>query len=307
VVFAMGFSEYGGPEVVRRLDVEVPEPAAGEVRIRVRCAGVNPLDWKLRSGQMAAFWPLTFPYVLGSEAAGVVEAVGADAGPWRTGDEVLGPVTAGYAVRTLARADRLVAKPPGLPWELAGGLPAAAEAAYRTLTALRVAKDDTLLVHGAAGGVGSLAVQFAVSAGVRVIGTASPGNHDYLRSLGAEPVAYGEGVGARVRELTPGVDAVLDAAGRGVLPESVELAGGPERVLTLADAAGAQALGVRFSRLADGEDQHVAGIERALALYRDGRLHLPVWRALPLAEAADAHRASEEGHLRGKIVLVADD
>ncbi|WP_372483460.1 NADP-dependent oxidoreductase [Streptomyces aculeolatus] len=305
-MFAMGFSAYGGPEVLRRLDVEVPAPAAGEVRVRVRCAGVNPMDWKLRSGQLAAFRPLSFPHVPGVEAAGVVESVGADAGPWREGDEVLGPVAAGYALQTLARADRLVAKPPGLPWELAGGLPMAAETAYRTLAALGVAKDDTLLVHGAAGGVGSLAVQFAVSAGVRVIGTASPGNHDYLRSLGAEPVAYGEGVGARVRELAPDVDAVLDAAGRGVLPESVELAGGPERVLTIADAAGAQAVGARFSRQADGEDQHVAGIERALALYRDGRLHLPVWRALPLAEAADAHRASEGGHLRGKIVLVAD-
>ncbi|AZM45868.1 NADPH:quinone reductase [Streptomyces sp. WAC 06738] len=306
MVFAMGFSEYGGPEVLRPLDVEVPAPAAGEVRVRVRCAGVNPLDWKLRGGRMAAARTLAFPYVLGLEAAGVVESVGEDAGPWRVGDEVLGPVTAGYAVQTLARADRLVAKPPGLPWELAGGLPMAAETAYRTLTALRVAKDDTLLVHGAAGGVGSLAVQFAVSAGVRVIGTASPANHDYLRSLGAEPVAYGEGVGARVRELAPDVDAVLDAAGRGVLPESVDLAGGPARVLTIADAAGAQTLGVRFSRQSDGEDQYVPGIERALALYRDGRLHLPVWRALPLAEAPDAHRASEEGHLRGKIVLVAD-
>lgn len=302
----MGFSEYGGPEVLRPLDVEVPAPAAGEVRVRVRCAGVNPLDWKLRGGRMAAVRTPAFPYVPGLEAAGVVESVGEDAGPWRVGDEVLGPVAAGYAVQTLARADRLVAKPPGLPWELAGGLPVAAETAYRTLTALRVAKDDTLLVHGAAGGVGSLAVQFAVSAGVRVIGTASPANHDYLRSLGAEPVAYGEGVGARVRELAPDVDAVLDAAGRGVLPESVDLAGGQDRVLTIADATGAQPLGVRFSRQSDGEDQHVPGIERALALYRDGRLHLPVWRALPLTEAPDAHRASEAGHLRGKIVLVAD-
>ncbi|WP_348652570.1 NADP-dependent oxidoreductase [Streptomyces sp. WMMC500] len=304
-MFAMGFSAYGGAEVLRRIDVDVPAPAAGQVRVRVRCAGVNPMDWKLRSGRMAAVRPLSLPHVPGLEAAGIVESVGPDADPWRVGDEVLGPVSAGYAVQTLARADRLVAKPPGLPWELAGGLPTASETAYRTLTALGVAKDDTLLVHGAAGGVGSLAVQFAVSAGVRVIGTASPGNHDYLRSLGAEPVAYGEGVGARVRELAPDVNAVLDAAGRGVLPESVDLAGGASRVLSIADAAGAQAVGARFSSQADGEDQHVAGIERALALYRDGRLHLPVWRALPLAEAADAHRESEGGHLRGKIVLVA--
>ncbi|MFB8167200.1 NADP-dependent oxidoreductase [Kitasatospora purpeofusca] len=302
---AVAITEYGAADVLRPIEVEVPAPGPGQVRVAVRAVGVNPLDHKVRSGSLTDLFPVTFPAVLGYEIAGVVESVGADVTEWQPGDEVLGQVWGGgYAEYALAAADQLVRKPAGVGWTVAAALPVAAETAWRSLDLLGVESGRTLLVHGAAGGVGTLVVQFARARGIRVIGTASEANHPYLRELGAEPVGYGEGLAERVRAVAPeGVDRVLDAAGADVLPLSIELAGGAEHVLTIADAPGAAQHGVRFTGGDEPTDYLRPALDSALALAAEGGLNLPLHRVLPLAEAAEAQRESERGHVRGKIVL----
>ncbi|MDT0447968.1 NADP-dependent oxidoreductase [Streptomyces hesseae] len=302
---AISFSAFGPAEVLRLGGIDLPVPGPGQVRIAVRCAGVNPLDHKIRSGAMEAVFPTGLPHVPGVEASGLVEAVGEGVTEVRAGDAVLGrTLTGAYAEQALARADQLVVKPLSLPWEEAAALPVAAETALRCLDELGVGAGETLLVHGAAGGVGTMVVQFARARDVRVIGTASEFNHEYLRGLGALPVTYGEGLAGRVRGIAPeGVDAALDAVGKGdAVAVSVELTGDPGRVLSIADAEGARRHGARFSSGGTGAGT-VPAIEAALALHEAGILQLPIHRVYPLAEAAEAHRASEHGHLTGKIVI----
>ncbi|MER5354578.1 NADP-dependent oxidoreductase [Kitasatospora sp. NPDC002551] len=305
---AIGFSEFGGVDVLRPIGIELPAPGPGQVRITVRAVGVNPLDHKVRSGSLTALFPVAFPAVPGYEVAGVVESVGPDVTEWRAGDEVLGAVHGGgYAEYVLARADRLVRKPAALGWAQAAAVPAAAETAWRSLDLLGAEPGHTLLVHGAAGGVGTLLLQFARARGIRVIGTASEANHAYLRELGAVPVTYGAGLAERVRALAPGgVDRVLDAAGTGVLPLSVELAGGAERVLTIADWQGAEQHGVRFTGGEATATYDRPALHGALGLFAAGALTLPLHRVLPLAQAAEAQAESARGHLRGKIVLIVN-
>ncbi len=303
---AIQIFEYGGPEVLKLVDVEDPQPGDGEVRIAIRAASVNPIDWKVRSGAYAGGREL--PIGLGVDIAGVVDRVGEGVTAFAVGDEVLGSSsTPAYAELALASPAALVAKPPDLPWEVAGALGVGDLTAYRVLKQLHVKAGDLLLVHAAAGGVGVFAVQLAIAQGAKVIGTASEGNHELLRSFGATPVAYGEGLRERLLQIAPhGVDAVLDASGRGELALSVELAGGPQRVITIAASDAAQH-GVTFSSgVSDtsGVDTSPA-LPEALQLIADGRLKVPIWRTYPLAEAAAAHAESEGGHLQGKIVLVA--
>ena len=243
MVKAARFSRFGGPEVLEIVDLPDPHPGPGQVRIAVRAAGVNPSDWKKREGLMDPELPQTMGY----EAAGVVDELGEGVADVAVGDRVFGLSAEGAAQAELAvlssmRRSRRRSFPG------AAALPAAIETATRALDQLGAGSGSTLLINGASGSVGSAAVQLAVVRGARVIGTASPANHDYLRSLGAEPVAYGEGLAGRVRALAPdGVDAALDVAGSGVLPELIELAGGPEHVVTIADFGGAREHGVRFS------------------------------------------------------------
>ncbi len=219
------------------------------------------------------------------------------------GDGVFGFSADGAGAAELALLAHYAPIPPSLDFATAAGLPVAIETATRTLDALGVGSGATLLVNGAAGGVGSAAVQLAAVRGARVIGTASQANHDYLRSLGAEPVAYGQGLVERVRALAPdGVDAALDVAGSGVLPELIELAGGAGHVVTVADFAGAREHGVRFSSGDAGRAVHALG--EIGDLVESGRFWLPVARTFPLAEVAQAHRVSEQGHVRGKLVLL---
>ena len=302
---SVSFADFGGPEQLRLGERAVPVPGPGQVLLRVHAAGVNPLDWKIRRGFMAEAFPVELPHVPGLEASGTVVALGPGVANWQVGDEVFGPALAAYARYTLAEAGTLAAKPASLGWESAAALPVAAETAYRALELLAVKPGETLLVHAAAGAVGSIAVQFAVANGVRVIGTASAGNHAHLSALGAVPVAYGEGLFGRVRAAAPeGVDAVLDASGSGVLAGSVELVGGPDRVVSVVNPAEAGPLGVRFTGGGGDEDRTVEGLAAALALHRAGTLDLQVRSALPLAEAAAAQELSEHGHGRGKIVLL---
>jgi NADPH:quinone reductase-like Zn-dependent oxidoreductase len=264
---------------------------------------VNPSDWKKREGLMDPELPQTMGY----EAAGVVDELGAGVADVAVGDRVFGLSAEGAAQAELTVLSFYAPIPPSLTFAGAAALPAAVETATRALDQLGVGagagRGSTLLINGASGSVGSAAVQLALARGVRVIGTASPANHDYLRALGAEPVAYGEGLAGRVRALAPdGVDAALDVAGSGVLPELIELAGGPEHVVTIADFGGAQEHGVTFSSGDAGRAVHaLAGIGE---LIESGRFSLPVAQTFPLAEIAEAHRASEDGHVRGKLVLL---
>jgi NADPH:quinone reductase-like Zn-dependent oxidoreductase len=297
---AIVFDRFGGPEVLRVAETGLPEPGPGQIRLRVVAAGVNPLDYKIRNGWLEQVFPTTFPATPGIEAAGVVDAVGEGVTTLTPGDEVFGftdtGAYAGYALATVAAR-----KPESLSWDEAAALPVAGETSQRVLDLLGVTGGDTVLVHGAAGGVGGVAVQLAVARGATVIGTASPANHDYLRSLGVIPVAYGDGLAGRVRAVaTQGVDAVLDAAGQGALPVSVELRGTTDRIITIADAAGAQELGVPFS--ANGE-RSAEALAALAALAVAGKLRLAVADTFPLAEAGKAHDRSATGHTRGKLVL----
>ncbi|WP_329490388.1 NADP-dependent oxidoreductase [Kitasatospora sp. NBC_01246] len=303
---AIAFSAFGGADVLHPIEIDLPAPGPGRIRIAVRAAGVNPVDHKLRSGAMEGLFPVTFPHVAGFEVAGVVEAVGEGVDEWAPGDEVFGSVRGGgYAEHAVVGAGDVARKPAGLSWEQAAGLPVAAETSWRALHLLGVERGQTLLVHGAAGGVGTILLQFARSRGIRVIGTASEANHPYLRELGAIPVTYGDGLAERVRAVAPeGVDRVLDAAGQGdVLPLSIELADGPEQVLTIADHEGSAEYGVRFSAGSDTVHHHGPALAAVLALHEEGTLHLPLHQVFPLAEVDRAHRVSEQGHVRGKLVL----
>ncbi|MFD9284319.1 NADP-dependent oxidoreductase [Streptomyces mirabilis] len=298
------FSEYGSTDVLSVVDVPPPTPGPGQVRLAVRAAGVNPIDWKILRGYMSQVMPLDLPAGLGSDVAGVVDQVGAGVTAFEVGDEVLGAsITPSYAQSALADPAVLVAKPASVSWEVAGSLAGPGITAWEVLDKLKIAKGETLLVHAAAGGVGTFAVQLAVARGARVIGTASESNHEQLRSLGAEPVTYGEGLVDRVRAIaTQGVDAVLDASGRGEIPDSIELAGGPARVLTLV-AFDAVDTGIQVHMSAPGENGAQA-LRDILNLMEQGRLRVPIWRTFHLAEAADALQVSQAGHLGGKIVLL---
>lgn len=305
---AIRFSNYGGPEVLTLVQADDPEPGPGQIRVSVRAIGVNPIEWKLRSGMMAQVRQLQFPAGLGVELAGVIDKLGDGVTELGLGEEVLGYAsTPAYAELAVCDADDVVARPGGISWEQGAAVPVGARTAYRVLGLLQPAPGETLLIHAAAGGVGIFATQFAIERGARVIGTASEANQEFLRSIGAVPVVYGDGLRERILELAPeGVDAVLDASGRGELPLSVELAGGPERVVTIAAAQEASQLGVRFSGGPGAVVDTHAALSHAVDLLVADRLQVPIWRTYPLADAAAAQAESERGHLRGKIVLIPD-
>ena len=298
---AARFSRFGGPEVLEIADLPDPHPHAGQVRIAVHAAGVNASDWKKRQGLMDQQLPQT----LGYEAAGVVDELGEDVTGVAPGDRVLGFCPDGAAQAELAVLSYWAPVPASLDFAAAAALPAAVETAARALDQLGVARGSTVLINGASGSVGGAAAQLAVARGARVIGTGSPATHDLLRSFGVEPVAYGDGMAQRVRALCPdGVDLALDVAGSGVLPELVALAGGPERVITVADVAGAQQYGVRFSRGDSGRALYA--LAQVGDLIGSGRFSVPVGQTFPLADVAQAHRVGEAGHVRGKLVLLVD-
>ncbi|MER6304677.1 NADP-dependent oxidoreductase [Streptomyces sp. NPDC001657] len=296
---AITFSEYGPPEVLQLSEVAAPEPGPGQVRIRVRAASVNPLDIKIRSGLMAGTVPARFPVLLGLDAAGVVDAVGegADAA---VGDEVLG-VAVGGSYGEYALLDRPVAKPEALSWEVAASLVTVGRTALRVLGQLGVQAGQTLLIHGAGGSVGTVAVQLAVARGVTVVGTAGEHDIERITALGATAVPYGDGWVERVRAVAPrGVDFVLDASGAGVLADSVALTGKSAHVLTIADMSAAQH-GVRFSA---GTTDDGRFLPELVQLAAAGKLDVPVWRGYPLDQAATAHADVEARRNQGKVVLL---
>ncbi|GAB3957418.1 NADP-dependent oxidoreductase [Streptomyces sparsus] len=297
---AIVFDRFGGPEVLHESDEKIPRPGPGQIRVRVRAAGVNPLDGKIRSGALEAVFPTPLPSVPGLELAGTVDALGDGVTAVSVGDAVLGWADTGsYAEYALAGT--FTTKPAALSFADAAALPVAGDTANRVLRLLDVRAGETLLVHGATGAVGTVAVQLAVARGAHVIGTASAENQRYLASLGATPTLYGDGLVDRVRALAPrGVDAVFDVAGRGALPDSVELRGGTERIVTIADFAAAE-LGVTFSSGAP-EDRSAPDLAALAEQAANGSLVTTVAATYPLAEAAAAQRVSATGHVRGKLV-----
>jgi NADPH:quinone reductase-like Zn-dependent oxidoreductase len=300
---AAQFSRFGGPEVLEIVDLPDPHPGPGQIRIVVHAAGISATDWKLRKGLLS--FGAALPQRTGRDVAGVVDEVGEGVRDVAVGDRVFGVSDDGAGAAELALLTHRAPIPLSLGFVDAAGLPVALETATRSLDALGVGRGISLLINGASGGVGSTAVQLAVARGARVIGTASTANHDYLRLLGAEPVTYGEGMAERVRTLAPdGVDAALDVAGSGVLPELIDLAGGPQNVVTLADIDGAEQHEVRFSNGFQGHAFHA--LSETEALIQAGRFWLPVDRTYPLDKISEAHRVSEYGHVRGRLVLVID-
>ncbi|MEV0145375.1 MULTISPECIES: NADP-dependent oxidoreductase [unclassified Nonomuraea] len=298
---AAAFATPGGPEVLQVMEVPLPEPGPGQVRVRVRAAGVQPFDAAVRRGWTPPGVTGGLPRVPGNEFAGVVDEVGEGVSGVEPGAEVLGfSLLNAYAEYVVVPAAHVTPKPGGVPWEVAGALTAAVQTAELALDGLAVGEGDTLLVHGAAGAVGTAAVQIARWRGATVIGTAREENHEHLRSLGAVPVVYGDGLADRVRALAPGgVDAALDGAGGVAVDVSLELVKDRARVLTLVEHGKAAELGIKVTR---GE-RTAERLGRYAAEYASGRLLFPIRRTYRLEEAADAHREIETGHGRGKIAL----
>ncbi|BFV59220.1 NADP-dependent oxidoreductase [Kitasatospora sp. CMC57] len=300
-MLASMFNEPGGPDVLYVAELPVPAPGPGEVLVRVLAAGIQPADTAVRSGWCPPGAAITYPAIPGNEFAGVVEQLGAGSFGWEVGDEVLGfRLLNCHAQHVAVDGAQLVPKPAGMSWAEAGSFSASAQTAHVALTELKVGRGDTVLIHGASGGVGTVAVQLARAWGATVIGTASKRNHAYLRELGAIPVTYGEGLPARVRELAPdGVNAALDAAGRGALEASLELVPDRTRIGTIVDYPGAQRLGLTALR----GPRTAARLAELTALWESGALRLEIAATFPLTRAAEAHRLVEAGHVRGKAVI----
>ncbi|MFJ9562822.1 NADP-dependent oxidoreductase [Streptomyces fuscichromogenes] len=296
---------HGGPDVLELTGVERPEAGPGSVLVRVKAAGVNPVDWHVVAGHLNSVLKVSLPLVPGFDVAGVVEAVGPDVTQFAVGDEVFGYVRTRevqygtYAEFVAAPVETLARKPAALDWRESAGLPLVGLTALQALDRVNAGAGETVLVHAAAGGVGSAAVQIAVARGARVIGTASERNHDFLRSLGAEPVVYGDGLAERVRDLAPeGVDVAFDCIGGDAVAVSQKVLKDPSRVVSIVDPQVAQVGGHHVFT------QPVPADLAVLAELADsGRLGVHVDQVLPLGDAAEALRLSRAGRVRGKIVL----
>lgn len=295
---AMQFAEYGGPEVLHLVDADEPHAGPGQIRIAVRAAGVNSIDWKIRSGFMREQAPLDLPAGTGLDAAGVVDEIGDGVTDVALGDEVFGAGSATFAQHAVLTG--WAVKPEDLSFEEAAGYPVPVETAIRILDQVGVRSGQTLLVSGAAGGVGSAVVQIAVTRGIAVFGTASERNLDYVRSLGAVAITYGDGLVERLHRLAPqGVDAALDIAGSGVIPELIALTGDPTKVLSIADFS-APSQGAQVST---EQKDIAAALAEAARLFSAGALHIPVQKTFSLADAGQAQQASADGHVAGRFVV----
>jgi NADPH:quinone reductase-like Zn-dependent oxidoreductase len=301
---AVRFDEYGGIDVLRVVDVDPPLPGAGELLVRVRAAGINPGESKIRQGLLHERWPSTFPSGQGSDLAGVVEQVGDGVDGFAVGDEVIGFTDnrASQAELVVVDAGNVTRRPPNVPWEVAGALFVAGSTAWAAVRAVAAGSGDTVVVSGAAGGVGSLTVQLAVHAGATVIGLAGEANHDWLREHGVIPVTYGDGVADRVRAAAPGgVDAFIDLAGGGYVELALQLGVKPERIDTVVDFGAVQTHGVKSEGSAFGASADV--LAELAGLIAEGTLEVPIAAVYPLDQVRDAYAELEKGHTRGKIVL----
>jgi NADPH:quinone reductase-like Zn-dependent oxidoreductase len=301
---AVRFDRYGDADVLTVVDVDYPHIGADDVLVRVRAAGINPGEAKIRSGDLHELWPATFPSGQGGDFAGVVETVGAEITGVQQGDEIIGFTNsrASHAEFVAVPTDQLTAKPAGVPWEIAGGLFVAGTTAFATVRAVGASAGDVVVVSAAAGGVGSLAVQLAKRSGATVIGLASDGRREWLESHGIIQVPYGDGVADRIRRATDGkVDAFIDTYGPPYVDLALELGVSPERIDTVVDAQAVAEHGVKAEGNEAAADTDT--LERLAELVAEGELEVPVAATYPLSQVQDAFRELEHGHTFGKIVL----
>jgi NADPH:quinone reductase-like Zn-dependent oxidoreductase len=304
-VKAVRYEEFGGIDVLRVVEVERPVPGDEQVLVRVKAAGINISEAVIRTGAVAQLFPSTFPSGQGSDLAGVVEDVGVGVSGFSPGDEVIGfsNKRASQAELVLVEAGDLTHKPEKVSWEAAGGLYVAGTTAWGVVHSVQPEEGETVVISGAAGGVGSLAVQLARRTGAAVIGLASESNHDWLTSHDVVPVAYGDGVADRIRVAAPGgVDAFIDTHGDGYIELALDLDVAAERIDTIVDYAAAAKYGVKT----DGGAEAGPGakvIAELAGLIADGHLEVPIAKVYPLTQVREAYTELERRHTRGKIVL----
>jgi NADPH:quinone reductase-like Zn-dependent oxidoreductase len=301
---AVRFDRYGGLEVLQVVEVDRPVPGLGKVLVRVKAAGINPGEASIRKGVFADRWPSTFPSGQGSDLAGIVAEVGPGVANVAVGDEVIGFTNdrSSQAEFVLVESGHLVPRPANVPWEQAGALFVAGTTAYAAVRSVSLSAGDTVVVSGAAGGVGAIAVQLARNAGARVIGLAGDGNHKWLADHGVTPVTYGDGVEDRIRAASGGkVDSFIDTFGGGYVELALKLGVARDRIDTIIDFAAAAKYGVKTEGNHEGATADV--LAQLAGLLAAGRLEIPIARVYPLAEVRDAYRELEQRHTRGKIVL----
>ena len=300
---AVKFSRYGGSDVLEVVDVDQPHPGPGEVVVRVVAAATNPGEMMIREGAFADVWPATFPEGQGNDFSGRVAEVGPGEAGFSPGDEVMGfTPRAAQADYVRSASDRLARKPPSVPWEVAAAIPGAGATAYAAVRAVRLRPGETVVVSAAAGGVGVVAAQLARLAGARVIGTAGDANAAFLRSLGVEPVRYGDGLLERIQSLAPdGVDAYLDNFGAGNVDLAIKLGVAPNRINTIIDGAAASRYGTHSDAQEQADSPPVW--EELAQLVAAGKLTIPIQSVYPLEEVRGAYDELAARHTRGKIVL----
>jgi NADPH:quinone reductase-like Zn-dependent oxidoreductase len=299
---AVRFEGYGDLDVLEVVEVPDPIPGEGEVLVRVKAAGINPGEAAIRTGAVRSRWPATFPSGQGSDLAGVVEQVGPGADGFEPGDEVIGFTNnrASQAELVVVDAGQLTGRPAAVPWDAAGALFVAGTTAWAAVRGIAASAGDVIVISGAAGGVGSIAVQLARNVGATVVGLAS--ERHQLRDHGTIPVRYGDGVAERIREAAGGgVDAYIDTFGAGYVDLAIKLGVAPERIDTIADRDAATRYGAKTDGNAQGASADVlAELAQLIAI---GTLEIPIARVYPLEQVRDAYRELEQRHTLGKIVL----
>jgi NADPH:quinone reductase-like Zn-dependent oxidoreductase len=301
---AVKFDHYGGLEVLEVVDVPRPTPGAGQVLVRVKAAGINPGEISIRKGVFAERWPAKFPSGQGSDFAGVVDETGRGVAKFAKGDEVIGftDERASQAEYVVVDAGNLVPRPANVSWEQAGGLFVAGTTAFAAVRAVDLKAGDTVVVSGAAGGVGAIAVQLARNAGAKVIGLAGEGNQQWLRDHGVIPILYGDGVEDRIRTASSGkVDAFIDTFGGGYVELAIKLGVPPDRINTIIDFAAAEKYHVKAEGSQAAANAEVLG--QLAGLIAAGRLEIPIAKVFPLSQVREAYQDLEQRHTRGKIVL----
>jgi NADPH:quinone reductase-like Zn-dependent oxidoreductase len=303
-VKAVRFDEYGGIDVLQVVEVPRPVPGPGQVLVQVKAAGINPGEARIRTGALHALWPATFPSGEGSDLAGIVAETGPGVTGVSAGDEVIGFTDhrASHAEYVVVGEEDLTPKPAGVPWDVAGALFVAGTTAYAAVRAVDPIAGDTVVVSGAAGGVGSIAVQLAKRTGANVIGLASPANHEWLAAHGVIPVSYGDGVADRIRSVASKVDAFIDTVGPEYVLLAIELGVAPSRIDTIVRSDAATHYGVKQEGNAAGASATV--LAELAGLLAPGELEIPIAATFPLDQVQDAYRRLETHHLLGKIVLL---
>ncbi len=304
-VRAVRFDKFGGIDVLKVVEVDRPVVGKGEVLVKVRAAGINPGEGSIREGKLAAKWPTTFPSGEGSDFAGTVEEIGEGVKDIKPGDEIIGfsDERSSHAEYVKVKADHLTPRPAKVPWEQAGSLFVVGTTAYAAVKAVGIKKGDVVVVSGAAGGVGSVAVQLARNAGAKVIGLASKSHHKWLTNHGVIPVMYGAGVADRITEGAGGkADAFIDTQGGGYVEMAVKMGISPDRIDTIIDFEGAKKFGVKTDGNAQAANAEV--LAELAEMIAEGRLEIPIARVYQLDEVRDAFRELERHHTQGKIVLI---